>query len=252
MQPVSGDKKRSLVTADRQSVVAPIRPRPATPSKIANDAKPVARGPHAERTAMMRQRLIEAAIACLNKVGYAATTTQLVVETAGVSRGAILHHFPAKVDLMLAVAEYAAGKQNRYVRRRLADVPEGMDRFLAMTTATWEVMILPPAQALLEIMIASRSDPILAARLPPAIKALEDQQRDDVWSMAQDLGITDEAAIQDMIRLHRAAMRGLAIELVWSGDSEAAERSMRLLNYYKNKLTGELIIDGRSPLPRRN
>ena len=34
------------------------------------------RGPHAERTAAMRQRLIDTAIACIDEVGYAATTTQ--------------------------------------------------------------------------------------------------------------------------------------------------------------------------------
>lgn len=66
----------------------------------------------------MRQRLVDAAIACLHRVGYAATITQLVMEEAGVSRGAMLHHFPTKVDLIIAVAEAAAAHQNRYVRRR--------------------------------------------------------------------------------------------------------------------------------------
>ena len=68
------------------------------------------------RTAAMQQKLIDAAIQCLYELGYAATTTQLVTDRAGVSRGAILHHYPTKVDLMVAVAEYAARYQNRSVR----------------------------------------------------------------------------------------------------------------------------------------
>lgn len=201
----------------------------------------VTRGPHAERTAAMRQRLIDAAIACLHRCGYATTTTQTVVETAGVSRGAILHHFPTKVDLMLGVAEFVAGKQNRHVRRHLADVPEGLPRYLAITEATWAAMSQPPAQALLEIMMASRSDPLLAERLAPVIANLEVSQRENVWQTASELGIRDREKVLTMVRLHVAAMRGIAIELNLSGNLAEAEASMRLLSDYKRKLTEELL-----------
>ena len=208
----------------------------------AGKKKPSAvRGPHAERSAAMRQRLIDAAIHCLHAFGYAATTTQLVVETAKVSRGAILHHFPTKVDLMLAVAEYAAGKQNRHVRRFLAETPEGIERYIAITDATWSAMSQPAAQALLEIMMASRSDPELSDRLVPVVASLEQFQREGVWELAQELGIKHRDTVLAMVRLHVAAMRGIAIELNLTGDAKAAEESMRLLNHYKRRLTGELL-----------
>lgn len=209
-------------------------PPPSEPRKVV-------RGPHAERTATMRQRLIDAAIASLYEVGYAATTTQVVTARAGVSRGAILHHFPTKVDLMVAVAEYAASHQNRTIRRRLANTPPGMPIYLALTAATWEVTIQPPAVALLEVMMATRSDPALAERLPAVIQEFEDRQRSDVWRMAQAAGIRDEAAVEAMIRLHRAAMRGLAIELSLTKNRQQAEASVRLLEHYKRFLTGELV-----------
>ena len=47
-----------------------------------------------------------------------------MTDTAGASRGAILHHFPNKVDLMIGAAEYAAEKQNRHVARLLAASPD--------------------------------------------------------------------------------------------------------------------------------
>ncbi|ODP38871.1 hypothetical protein BFL28_13200 [Sphingomonas turrisvirgatae] len=216
---------------------------------------PGTRGPHAERSASMRQRLVEAAIVCLCRVGYAATTTQLVTQEAGVSRGAMLHHFPTKLDLVIAVGEHAATFQNRYVRRRLNEIAPGMDRFLALTHATWEAVGQPPALALIEIMVASRSDPGLAERFPPVIDALESRQLADVWAMASEIGIRDRQSIERMVRLHRAAMRGLVLERVFTGDMNAAEDSMELLGWYKRLLTGALltnpsVADAGHPQPR--
>lgn len=200
------------------------------------------RGPHAERTAAMRKRLIEAAIGCLTRLGYGATTLQTVTDAAEASRGAILHHFPNKADLMIAVAEYAAEKQNRHVARLLANTQPGMDRYLAITQATWDAMQRPPAIALLEIMMGSRSDPELGARFPAVIEALETSQREGVWREAQSVGITDRAQVEAMTWLHTAAMRGMALELMFSKDVRRASSAMKLLKRYKGWLTGELVV----------
>lgn len=61
-----------------------------------------ARRTQAERSATMRARIRKAAVMCLYKRGYGATTTVSVASTAKVSRGAMLHHFPSKADLMPA------------------------------------------------------------------------------------------------------------------------------------------------------
>jgi len=196
----------------------------------------------------MRQRLLDAAIACLCRVGYAATTTNLVTEEAGVSRGAMLHHFPTRLDLVIAVGEYAAAAQNRHVRRHLAAVEPGMSRFLALTHATWEAICEPPALAIMEIMVASRSDPGLAERFPPVIRELEALQLADVWVIAQEVGIADRGAVERMVQLHRAAMRGLVLERVFTGDAPTAEKSMELLEWYKRLLTGVLVTNDKHPL----
>ena len=204
----------------------------AAKSRAKTSATPVLRGSHADRTAAMRKRLIDAAIECICDLGYGATTLQVVTDRAGVSRGAVLHHFPNKVDLMVAIAEYAAGKQNRLVARLLADTEPGMDRYLKITMATWEAMIRPPAIALNEPMVGSRSDPKLRARFPAVIEALEKYQREGVWEQAKSVGITDQPAIDAMTYLHNAAMRGLATELMFSGNRPRAEAAMNLLYRY--------------------
>jgi len=47
-----------------------------------------------ERRASTRARLLDATVECLVDHGYAATTTTVIAERAGVSRGAQLHHYP--------------------------------------------------------------------------------------------------------------------------------------------------------------
>lgn len=217
-------------------------------AQAAVQERPRRSGPHAERTAQMRERLNEAAVACLCRVGYAATTVQLVTDEANVSRGAMLHHFPAKVDLMTSVAAYCAEKQNRYVNWRLGQIAPGVDRFLAITDATWEVMAKPHALAFLEIMMGSRSDPALGERFSAVIEDLESGQEEGVWRMAEAIGIADRQRVLDMVRLHRAAMRGLLLEAVLKGERAPAERAMALLDHYKKTLTGEMMAD-RPPLP---
>ena len=50
----------------------------------------------------MRRRLMEATVECLVELGWEGTTTTVVSQCAGVSRGAQLHHFPSKQALGVA------------------------------------------------------------------------------------------------------------------------------------------------------
>ena len=65
------------------------------------------RVPQADRTRAMRARLLEATVELLVERGFAGTSTTLVSERAGVSRGAQLHHFPTKNDLVVAAVRDA-------------------------------------------------------------------------------------------------------------------------------------------------
>src|SRR3954466_5889986 len=64
------------------------------------------RVPQEERSRAMRARLMDATIDCLVEHGFGGTSTTLISERAGVSRGAQLHHFPTKNDLVVAAVEH--------------------------------------------------------------------------------------------------------------------------------------------------
>src|SRR5579872_1452769 len=126
----------------------------------------VARGPNAERREATRKKIMAAAVRSLSEFGYAETSTVRVAEMAKVARGSLLHQFPTRIDLILAVAEHAAKAQGEFIRAGLARHNQGRERYLSSVDVTWAAFQRPESRALLEISIAIRHDAELAARIP--------------------------------------------------------------------------------------
>lgn len=121
-------------------------------------AAPV-RVPQDERRRAMRLRLLEATIDCLAEHGWSGTSTTLVSRRAGVSRGAQLHHFPTKSDLVLAAIDHLAESR----QRELPALPDGRSRTRAVLAALEELYTGPFFAAALELWVAARTDPTLRA-----------------------------------------------------------------------------------------
>jgi AcrR family transcriptional regulator len=84
------------------TVVAQERPIVKTP---APESSPRTPRTQAERTARTRAALIDAARTLFAERGYAGAGREEIVERAGVTRGAMYHHFASKEALFLAVYE---------------------------------------------------------------------------------------------------------------------------------------------------
>jgi len=194
-----------------------------------------------ERTAAMRARLIAAAVECLHQRGYAASTTHMIAETAKISRGAMLHHFPNKVDLMLTVLKHVVAAQRQHYTEELFKLKRGRERYLGVTDLTWGAWSQPSGIAVIEIMIGARSDPVLAERLPPVLNALERTQRNDVWNIAKSAGITDQRAVEAQVQLNLAAIRGLCIDLMVRPDRSDIHDAFELLRLYKIDMAERLM-----------
>jgi len=177
------------------------------------------RGPNAERRATTRDKILAAAVRCLNDVGYAQTSTVRVAAEARVARGSLLHQFPTRIDLILAVAEHLTNRQGELIRAGLAELPEGRERYIGSIDATWRAFQAPESRALLEIIIATRHDPELAARLPDFGQEFQARVSRSAHRFAEASGLVDErgeAATER--RLILVALRGLAIETMLSGE----------------------------------
>lgn len=184
---------------------------------------------------------MDACIACLHELGYAATTTIAVQRRAGVSRGGLLHHFPTRVDLILATAVYIIEIQNALYAGQMEPIVDPLDRFLGITDFTWQAMKEPPGVALTEIYVGMRSDPELRQHFPPVVRAITEMQHGRMWALAQEAGMTDQAAVQALTDMMLAGMRGLAIQLLYSGDAPRAERAMAVLRYRKSSVMRALL-----------
>ena len=75
-----------------------------------------------------RRALLDAAVESLIEVGFARTTTLEVQRRADVSRGALLHHFPSKAELLVAAVDHLAEMRARELKVLSAQLPEGRAR----------------------------------------------------------------------------------------------------------------------------
>lgn len=133
-----------------------------------------------ERSAATRAALLDATVACLVELGYTGTTSAAVAERAGLSRGAQLHHFGTRDQLVVAAVEHLAQKRLRSVRDQLAQLAlphaahtnqqqpphdSGQESALRLLA---EALSGPLYAATLELWVAARSHPDLRHQLIPA------------------------------------------------------------------------------------
>ena len=130
----------------------------------------------AERSAATQARLLDAALECLVELGYAGTTTTVVAERAGVSRGAQLHHFPTRAALVAAAVEHLYARLTDAYQAGFARRPRGADRLRAAIDLLWSMFTEPRYAAVLELFTAARTDR-RAARPPAADRRTPPGQR---------------------------------------------------------------------------
>ena len=119
----------------------------------------------AERRASTRALLLDATVECLVDLSYAGTTTTVIAARAGVSRGAQLHHFPTKAELVITAVGHLFDRRHREFLDAFARRPAGTDAVAAAIDILWSMVSGPTFHAWLELAVAARTDAQLRARL---------------------------------------------------------------------------------------
>ncbi|HEX2128828.1 MAG TPA: helix-turn-helix domain-containing protein [Solirubrobacterales bacterium] len=161
-----------------------------------------------ERRATTRAALLNATIDCLVEYGYANTTTSRVVERAGVSRGAQVHHFPTKAELVAEAMGYLAQLRADEVQRALERLPEGRERTLGALDLLWKVHTGPLFAASLELWVAARTDRELREQLLPVEREINARLLEGAQTF---FGVADDEALAGRAATALAAIRGLAM-----------------------------------------
>lgn len=185
------------------------------------DAKRRTRRTQVERSAATRAALLDAAIACLVEEGYAKTTTRRIAERAGVTPGALQHHFASKAELLGETRRHLTIKAGEEL---LAQMPSGTLSIQArneqLLDRTWKLYKGPLLQAALELLVAARTDPELRAT---GVEAVRQTTR---WNEVSGPLMFPEGAgrpgLVELMETMQATMRGLAI-LTFGNDADPDE-----------------------------
>lgn len=164
----------------------------------------------AERRAQTRQALLEATIGLLADVGYGGVTTRAVAQRAGVTPGALQHHFEGRAQLVAAASEHLNLALTRELVARTPTTGRS-ERELAedLLDRLWEMHKGPLMVAVSELVVAARTDPDLRDLLAP-------MQRHAVAASGAVAAqffprAAPPEAVPPLLDTALAAMRGLAL-----------------------------------------
>lgn len=188
-----------------------------------------------ERSRVTRQRLMQACVECLVELGWAGTTTTVVAARAGVSRGAQLHHYPTRAELVVAAVEHVGRARAAEIVESAGGLPAGPRRTEAVLGLLADFYVGPLFAAALELWVAARTDERLRAVVAP----LETQLGREAHRVAVELLGADEGrpGVRELIQATLDLLRGLGLAEVLSDDRE---RRQRILRRWAQMLDNEL------------
>jgi AcrR family transcriptional regulator len=171
---------------------------------------------HGERSADMQRRLMDATLASLSERGYRGTTTLEVQRRAGVSRGALLHHYKSRSELILAAVDHLARERMAEVLRLVNAHPPDAHRMRWAVGVIWATFDGPLFAASLELWLAARTDEELLDALIPQERVIGRTIRDISADLfGAELGNTPD--FTDTLEILLDAMRGAAARSVLRG-----------------------------------
>ena len=213
------------------------------PTAAKKPSKAPRRRTQAERSAATRGVLLDATIESLVEVGYANTTTTRIAELAGVSRGAQMHHFPSKADLVAHAVEHLAEKRAEEIRKEADRLPGGSGgRTAAALDLLWSSHRGPLFQASLELWTAARTDRELREKLVPVERRLVL----NIYDLCRDLfgeRVASNEKFEPLLAMSLSMMQGLA--LLQSVELEPRQLE-RAWGFYRDQLVELFEGSGKS------
>lgn len=170
-------------------------------------SQPIRRRSQEERRTTTQTALLEATVRCLGRLGFAGTSISSVIKEARVSRGALLHHYPAKNELIAhAIHHFYCQRLDRFKAKLLGANTDQLSledrlRVLKEDFATWY-------DTAREIEVAMRTNQEIA-RLQEQLSAQQHEQMSREYEqLLPEFAVLENP--RDMIGIACYLMRGLA------------------------------------------
>lgn len=192
-----------------------------------------------QRSAETKQRVLTATLECLIEDGYVKTTTTDVATRAGVSRGAQTHHFPNKLDLMVAAADHLFSEFAGEVKVISQAARDGEITLEQLIDELWQRFFSGRFMyASMELIVASRSDPELRAGLVPLIRKLH-ASLDETWVTFFSGRDVSNGRPDVFLNLTLCLFRGMVVQTVLRDDPPYYEE---LIDTWK-KIIPSLVVE---------
>lgn len=180
---------------------------------------PVKRRTQAERSELMRQRLLAAAAEILRDKGYANLRTDDVARVAKVSRGALHHHFPTKDDLILALTSYLMQRSLQHGSANASAALTAADPIEAMIRDAYSFFMTPEFSIFIDLVVVSVKNPSLRQHIKQASR----ESRIGVEAAWIDtlctLGVPRDEAGR-VVWLTFNMVRGFSVRAIWQNDDQ--------------------------------
>ncbi|WP_175684639.1 TetR/AcrR family transcriptional regulator [Burkholderia anthina] len=188
------------------------------------------------RTREAREKLLKATIDVLIECGYNKLSTKEVATRAGLSNGALVHHFASKSELVVA-ATAAVYDEATHRAQAAAHGPEALkDPINKFIDHCASVYFDWPFVAALEIVVVARTDPELMSRIGPVIQDYR-ASTDEAWiGVLKNLGVSRPKA-EHILSMTLNLVRGMALGEMWGVDPARHKRELaEWTNYAKQTL----------------
>ena len=171
------------------------------------------------KSARARESICRAVTACLVELGYAETSISRVVARAGISKGALQHHFRSKEDMMTATAEWLLGNAT-FLHIRNTRSPRSERSLARELMRTWDKGAnTDEFRALLEILVKIRTDEQLKSRLAERLQAWQEQAT-QLTREGYEAVSGDDREVELLLTMNSCLIRGLVIQHQYTSDPE--------------------------------
>ncbi|MBB3064172.1 TetR/AcrR family transcriptional regulator [Limibacillus halophilus] len=186
----------------------------------------------AERSRKTQRKILDVTLTCLLEQGLRDTSTVDVAHRAGVSRGALLHHYPSKDLLLKEALRHLLRDEIREVRQMAEGVDSGEIDFDAFLANLWERFSGPMYMITLEFVTAARTDPVIKAALVPV--ALEyNASLDEIWEQLLLRSSSEPRDRRLALNVTLCFLRGMGTQSVWRDDPQLFHD---MLDFWKQTL----------------
>lgn len=197
------------------------------------------------KSSQTRVAILEAAIDCLAKHGYARATTQLIAEIAEISRGAMLHHYPTKADLIEAIIAYSFYKRIEMLASGVEALSDNqrVKEFTGLEVL-WDSYFTREYKAYLELNIAARTDSEVRDVFIPHARRFSQVWRDEGIRIFPEWA-RDPARLLVASDLAEALMEGLALNIdIWNDPGRVRSARDILRRAVGLIYAGEIAVHG--------